>query len=76
MQNLLYEKRHYENEIRDCLSYHSAFSDADIELMPVDEFVAAVRGEPLSRPRLAEGTASGDHVRCSARSGGSRFWMH
>ena len=43
LQNLLYEKRHYENEIRDCLSYHSAFSDADIELMPIDEFVAAVR---------------------------------
>ena len=41
-QNLLYEKRHYENEIRACLSYHSAFSDADIELMPVDDFTREV----------------------------------
>ncbi len=52
MQNLLYEQRHYENEIRDCLSYHSAFSDADIELMPVDEFAAAVRREPSPEPDL------------------------
>ena len=43
VQNLLYEERHYENETRECLNYHSAFSDTDIELMPVDDFRRMVR---------------------------------
>ena len=43
LQNLLYEKQHYEADIRACLRHKSAFSDADIELMPRDEFLKIVR---------------------------------
>lgn len=43
LQNLLYEKQHYEADIRACLRHESAFSDADIELLPLDEFLENVR---------------------------------
>lgn len=43
LQNLLYEKQHYEADIRACLRHKSAFSDADIELMPREEFLSTVR---------------------------------
>ncbi len=49
-QNLLYEERHYQNEIRECLSYHSAFSDADIELMSVEDFRHRVCGQHGQTP--------------------------
>lgn len=43
LQNLLYEKQHYEADIRGCLRHQSAFSDADIELLPTVEFLQTVR---------------------------------
>lgn len=38
LQNLLYEKHHYQREIRSCQSYRSAYTDEEIELIPEDEF--------------------------------------
>lgn len=38
LQNLLYEKHHYQREIRSCQSYRSAYTDAEIELIPEEEF--------------------------------------
>jgi len=38
LQNLLYEKHHYQREIRSCQSYRSAYKDEEIELIPEEEF--------------------------------------
>lgn len=47
LQNLLYEKQHYEADIRSCLRHKSAYSDSDIELMPREKFLKSVRFECL-----------------------------
>jgi len=38
LQSLLYEKHHYEKEIQSCTSFRSAYSDQQLELLPVEEF--------------------------------------
>ena len=40
LQNLLYEKHHYEREIASCTSFRSAFPDEQLELVPVEAFLA------------------------------------
>lgn len=50
LQNLLYERQHYEKEISSCRSWQSAFSDEQIALVPLEEFA--------SHPLAAEGGLS------------------
>lgn len=40
LQNLIYEKHHYEKEIASCTSFRSAYSDEKLELLAADEFAA------------------------------------
>ncbi|KAK9807675.1 hypothetical protein WJX72_005906 [[Myrmecia] bisecta] len=47
LQNLLYEKNHYINEIKACQDFASQYSDADIELMPEADFRATAAAEFL-----------------------------
>ncbi|EFN59280.1 hypothetical protein CHLNCDRAFT_137610 [Chlorella variabilis] len=44
LQNLLYERQHYEKEIGSCRGWRSAYSDEQIALVPLEEF-AALCGE-------------------------------
>ena len=44
LQNLLYERGHYDREIRDCRDFSSAFSNAELELLSAEEFRAAWAG--------------------------------
>ena len=39
MQNLLYQKNHYQREIQACRSYASAYSDAELELVTEEEYL-------------------------------------
>ena len=48
LQNLLYEKEHYEADIRACLRHQSEFSDADVELMSTEEFQQSACANGLS----------------------------
>jgi THO complex subunit 5 len=38
LQSLLYEKHHYEKEIQSCTSFRSAYSEQQLELLPVEEY--------------------------------------
>lgn len=38
LQNLLYQKNHYQREIQACRSYTSAYSDEELELVSEEEF--------------------------------------
>lgn len=38
LQSLLYEKHHYEKEIQSCTSFRSAYSEHQLELLPVEEY--------------------------------------
>lgn len=40
LDNLLYEKNHYEREIQSCKSYRSAYTDEQLELLPAEEYAA------------------------------------
>lgn len=40
LQNLLYEKHHYEKEIRSCTSFRSEYTDDQLGLLPVKEFAS------------------------------------
>lgn len=39
LQNLLYQKNHYQREIQACRSYASAYSDAELELVTEEEYL-------------------------------------
>ena len=39
LQNLLYEKHHYQREIKSCRAYVSAYSEQELELIPEEEFL-------------------------------------
>jgi THO complex subunit 5 len=38
LQSLLYEKHHYEKEIQSCTSFRSAYSEEQLELLPVEDY--------------------------------------
>lgn len=67
LQNLLYQKNHYQREIEGCRSYASAFSDAELELLTEEEFqetlhkMADVQDEAMPEPGChdAEDTGRG-----------------
>ena len=40
LQSLLYEKHHYEKEIQSCTAFRSAYPDAQLELIPAEEYAA------------------------------------
>jgi THO complex subunit 5 len=40
LENLLYEKSHYEREIQACKSYKSAYTDEQLELLAAEEYAA------------------------------------
>ena len=40
LQSLLYEKQHYEKEIQACTSFRSAFPEQQLELLPVQDYLA------------------------------------
>jgi hypothetical protein len=46
LQNLLYEKQHYEKEIQACRSFASEVTDAQVDLAPVGELEASA-SEPI-----------------------------
>mmetsp|Transcript_2276 Transcript_2276/g.5143 ORF Transcript_2276/g.5143 Transcript_2276/m.5143 type:complete len:549 (+) Transcript_2276:1319-2965(+) len=45
LQNLLYEKNHFENEITSCRSFQSMFKEEEVALMPEQEFLASPGGQ-------------------------------
>ena len=55
LQSLLYEKHHYEKEIQSCTSFRSAYSEAQLELLPVDEFKS--RATAVSAMAIDDDTA-------------------
>lgn len=55
LQNLQYEKQYYEREIRACNSFASAFSDEQIGLMSVQDFMKCAPRE------LTEGIENDEH---------------
>jgi THO complex subunit 5 len=59
LQNLLYEKHHYEKEIRACRAFRSAYTDAQLELIPPEDFAAA---EPAAAPAPAAVAADEAHA--------------
>ena len=59
LQNLQYEKCHYAKEIQTCLDFRSAVSDADVGLIPEDEFLRCA--PPEFNP--AGGSATDAHAR-------------
>lgn len=60
LQNLLYQKNHYQREIQACRSYASAYSDAELELVAEEAFLGdadAHQGEHVSGGKInAEST--------------------
>lgn len=52
LQNLLYQKNHYQREIQACKSYVSAYSDAELELLTEEEFLKDVDIHEQQKPSL------------------------
>ena len=50
LQNLLYQKNHYQREIQACTSYVSAYSDAELELLTEEEFLKDVHAHEQEKP--------------------------
>jgi hypothetical protein len=59
LQNLQYEKCHYEQEIQTCRDFRSAVSDSDVGLVPEEEFLR--RAPPELNP--ADGAPADAHAR-------------
>ncbi|GAX73452.1 hypothetical protein CEUSTIGMA_g904.t1 [Chlamydomonas eustigma] len=53
LQNLLYEKQYYEKEINACRSFQSAFSDAQIALLPESEFWSSADEDLQSKAKAS-----------------------
>jgi hypothetical protein len=49
-----YQQRHHESDIAACLDARSAYSEADISLLPVAEFHAKVSRAPKARSRHSD----------------------
>lgn len=51
LQSLIYEKHHYEKEIQSCTSFRSAYPDAQLELIPLEEYISLSHADD----RMADG---------------------
>ncbi|KAF5827904.1 Fms-interacting protein-domain-containing protein [Dunaliella salina] len=49
LQNLLYEKNHFENEIASCQGFQSKVKEEAVALMPEQEFLASSEGQAFLR---------------------------
>lgn len=45
LQNMLYENGYYQKEIQEARNYRSTVSDSDVELIPIEEFLATAGPE-------------------------------
>jgi hypothetical protein len=54
LQNLLFERRFYEKEIRSCQAFTSAYPDASIALSPESEFWVTADKDLVDRAKVAE----------------------
>jgi THO complex subunit 5 len=54
LQSLLYEKHHYEKEIQSCTSFRSAFSEQQLELLPVEEYKSRAASAAMATDNTEE----------------------
>ncbi len=66
LQNLLYEKNYYTKEIHACRSFTSQVKDGAVDLMPEDQFLAALSNSEEDAALRAQAAAN-PHERMKAR---------
>lgn len=62
LQNLLYEKQHYQREIQACRSYKSQYTPEELELVSEEEYLKLKEAEVKEEEKVMEDVEEGEQV--------------